>query len=87
MGFSKRCTKCNRDKWWYEFYKDKDKQFGLKATCKECFKKRQLKYIQENKMEYNFARRNNMSITRARKYFRHTTVVELLELAEQIDWQ
>jgi hypothetical protein len=83
MGFSKQCTKCQQIKWWYDFYKDLDKKFGIKSICKTCTVKQIYKYQQENKNEYQLYRDLNISITKARKIL-NTPLTDLLKLIDQV---
>jgi len=48
---TKKCTKCGIPKILDDFYKDKRLKFGRTSECKDCHKKQQMKYY-ENNYEY-----------------------------------
>jgi len=39
MGFLKQCSKCDKIKYWFEFFKNKSGPFSLKSECKKCSQK------------------------------------------------
>lgn len=49
----KTCTKCEQNKEFGEFYKDKSRKDGLCNCCKFCSKQKRLAYYQENKDKCN----------------------------------
>lgn len=46
---TKICTKCNCEKPFEEFYKNKNKKYGLESQCKECLKCKSKEYRESNK--------------------------------------
>jgi hypothetical protein len=82
MSDSKKCNKCGIEKSLEEFYKDKSKKDGYRASCKECVKKyyqenkehikeRDKKYYQENKekvKEYTEKIKENRNIRLKERY-------------------
>jgi hypothetical protein len=48
MGFSKRCTKCGKVKWWYQFGKRKQGLFNLQSICKACVSQYSLRGSRKN---------------------------------------
>ena len=52
----KTCTKCEIEKDESEFNKDKSRKDGLASQCRECKKKYQNKYYQQNKEETKIKR-------------------------------
>ena len=48
---TKICTKCNCEKPFEEFYKNKNKKYGLESQCKECSKCKSKEYRESN-IEY-----------------------------------
>jgi hypothetical protein len=86
MGFSKQCTKCRQVKWWYDFYKDLDKRFGVKSICKTCTAEQIFKYQQENKVEYKLYRLLKVPFAMTRE-MRNWKITDSIKLANQIGSQ
>lgn len=45
----KKCSMCNEEKEYSEYYKNKSKDDGLQSYCKPCYKKMNKKYYDKNK--------------------------------------
>lgn len=49
---TKICTKCKKEKFLSDFYKDKKHSDGLRSDCKECFNLRIKKYYSEHRGQF-----------------------------------
>ena len=79
MATTKVCTKCNEEKEFGEFYKDKTHADGLKSYCKKCKSETARIRYNENKKEYSekskqyYEKNKAVIIERARKHYENNT--------------
>jgi hypothetical protein len=78
----KRCPKCGEIKPFSEFYKDKDRRFGINCSCKECIKIRDKKYYEKNSNEikekhkkYREKNSNEINERRRKKYEKNSNEI------------
>lgn len=69
MTEGKICTTCNQYKKLYEYYKNKNKPFGVECQCKQCRKIIKQLHYQNNKDKYK--QRNQDFIKRNPDYQRN----------------
>ena len=66
----KKCTRCNTEKPFSEFYKDKRRKGGLRHHCKSCWKEDVKEYVESNKekVKERAKRYRENNIEHKRKY-------------------
>lgn len=65
MSKTKVCTKCNKEKFFSSFFKDKSRKDGLQPYCKKCFKDHYLEnkeQIKQYKKEYQTKNKEKISL-------------------------
>ena len=78
MG-TKTCTKCNIEKDFDCFHKEKKGKFGLKSRCKDCH----LEYKRNNPMENEYNRRNYLKYQEKKKAYSRKYKEENAEQVKQ----
>ena len=75
MNIFKKCYKCEVEKFYDDFYKNKSKKDGLADECKECSKKRHKQWrennknnIKESKKQY-FNKNKNIILEKHKQYY------------------
>ena len=87
----KICTKCDVEKEFTEFYKDKSKKDGLSSSCKECKSAQNNEYMQthkKDKSEYDAKRRAEKrdEINAKKRNYYHTKGKKVEKIWRAANW-